>query len=96
MAECRSCHRPVLWARTNKGRSIPLDANEHGGPALFADGNIEDTGERAAGRYGQVMVVRYLPPDTEGEHYRTHFASCPQSAEWRRDHGTERKDTTTS
>jgi hypothetical protein len=31
---CRSCQAPILWARTTRGKSVPLDAEP------CADGNL--------------------------------------------------------
>jgi hypothetical protein len=91
MSRCRSCKAPVVWARTTKGRSIPLDADDMGGwesPERFDDGNLRPTGDRARTAGGQtVMVVEVVPPETEGRHYRSHFTSCPDVDDWRKPRG---------
>lgn len=96
MSRCRSCKAPIVWARTTKGRSVPLDAVDQGGweaPAEFEAGNIESTGQRVPTGQGQTaMVVRYVAPDTPGRRYRAHFTTCPDAASWRRD----RKERTTT
>lgn len=49
-AVCRSCNAPIIWARTDNGRPIPLDAepskrvildNTHGADMIGA--NVVDT-----------------------------------------------------
>jgi hypothetical protein len=86
MSRCRSCHEPIVWARTKKGKAIPLDAEDMGGweTALrVPDGNLVLTGERAQSGPGEtVPIVRYTAPG-EGTH-RTHFATCKDADSWRR------------
>jgi hypothetical protein len=44
--ECRSCHAPVLWAKTVAGKDMPLD------PAPVDNGNINL----------QAGIARYVDP----------------------------------
>jgi hypothetical protein len=84
MSRCRSCHQPVVWAETDKGKRIPLDGEDQGGftsLATFADGNLVAVGSKL-GEYGSTPIVRYVKAG-EGR-YRTHFSSCPEASEWRR------------
>jgi hypothetical protein len=68
----------VRWAVTEAGKSIPLDTI----PA--DDGNLVLVHPSLAAG----PTVRYLrasEPAPEGRpRYRSHFASCPQSGEWRK------------
>lgn len=91
MAECRSCQAPVVWVRTvAKGgagrKNMPLDgaagSDDVVRPQAFEDGNIKPTGDYVPGRFGKVMEVEYVDPGP-GQ-YRSHFASCPNSAQHRR------------
>jgi hypothetical protein len=75
VSRCRSCEAPILWARTEKGRRIPLDPEPYDGPdprglfLLRADG----------------LAIAVSPGDALGEPvYRSHFASCPDAALHRR------------
>lgn len=65
MAECRSCHAPVVWARTAKGKAIPLDVKPR------KDGNL-------ILRNGIVRVQTRNDPG--GLRYVSHFATCPWAA----------------
>lgn len=72
MTTCRSCGAPIIWAITESGKRIPIDA----GPT--AEGNIELKGERA-----HVLArdeVRW--PDTR--YYTSHFVTCPHAAQHRK------------
>lgn len=77
---CRSCGALILWARTTKGKRVPIDA----GPV--ENGNIR----LAYAGDGSDPVAHYEPPgqpalpDVEPEpRYVSHFATCPQAREWR-------------
>ena len=73
MSVCRSCGVKVLWARTEHGRKMPLDAEP------IVDARWED---------GPTFVLRELQTDRlplaisawglEGTepHYRAHFDTC--------------------
>lgn len=69
MSTCRSCSAPIIWARTTRGKAIPLDAQ----PTSL--GNIEVDG-------GNAM---YVTPDVNalGNRYVSHFVTCPQAKEHR-------------
>jgi hypothetical protein len=68
MAVCKSCGTPIEWARTEKGKRIPLDLRVRAENAnLFLD----DEG-----------VVHYVAPG-EGERI-SHFATCPNAKTHRR------------
>lgn len=82
MNVCRSCKAPIVWAKTVELRSIPLDATADGSLVVFGDGNLADTGRRAPGGAKTTMVVRYV--DAGEGRYRSHFASCPDSSNWRK------------
>lgn len=76
---CRSCSAPIRWARTPKGKMIPLDAEPN------RDGRIR------LGHIGgeEVALVLTDPAEIaaaefEGELYVSHFATCPQARDWRR------------
>jgi hypothetical protein len=78
---CRACKAPIVWAKTENGRPMPLD------PEPDAGGNITLT--RSAGRLVAVVlapaVVEALRDDGERRlFYRSHFATCPYADEFRR------------
>jgi hypothetical protein len=86
MSRCRSCNAPVVWARTTKGKNIPLDAEDSGGwaaPVTPDDGNLQPTGERVPTRDGQTAMVVEVVAAGEGK-YRSHFVTCPEAGEWRK------------
>jgi hypothetical protein len=77
---CRSCGRPIRWARSEaNGKSLPLD------PEPKLGGNLVEIGT-VVGKYGQdVPVVRVVEPIEDVRRFVSHFATCPQADEWRRE-----------
>lgn len=77
VATCRSCDAPIVWALTENGKKMPVDADRND-----SDGNVtlaEENGE---------LLARVFPtPEarTEGQAgYTSHFATCPNANEFRR------------
>lgn len=68
---CRYCGAPILWARTAKGRRIPLAA------VPVAGGNLDL--DPAAGQVAYVAG----PVSTEVR-YVSHFATCPSAGKARK------------
>lgn len=85
MSRCRSCDAPVVWveteARADKpGKRMPLDADPSDTSRALKvdDGNLVMVATTGDG----TPVVRYVPKGPN--HYRSHFASCPNSKAHRR------------
>lgn len=55
---CRSCHAPVVWAKTESGRSIPVDP----GPSTKGNILIKD---------GIARVVPVGTPKAQTSHFAT-------------------------
>lgn len=78
--ECRSCHAPIVWARTAFNNTpIPIDVEP------VDDGNIlVEVKDGTAAR----LVALVLPPGderiTSERTYTAHFATCPDGDRWRR------------
>lgn len=77
---CRSCGARLLWAITEKGRSIPLDRNP------VPDGNIEiEEFEEGPPMSRVVSRQRELSPGLfPATRYKSHFATCPEASQHRR------------
>ena len=75
MSACRKCHAGIIWATTTKGASIPIDEEP------VQDGNLVLVPQQ-----GRTVLAR--TPDElldRGRHrYVSHFATCPNAAEFRR------------
>jgi hypothetical protein len=77
---CGSCNAPIRWARTEKGKPMPLDVEPH--PA----GTVAIVG--VAGGSPVAHVLRRVEISAHaGARYRTHFETCPQASAWRIRHG---------
>jgi hypothetical protein len=67
IANCRTCGAPIIWAKTEKGNAVPLDARP------CADGNI----------VLQDRLAHYVkagePVPAGQDRYQSHFATCPDA-----------------
>jgi hypothetical protein len=90
-ARCASCEAPVLWAVTaTTGSRMPLD------PEPRADGTIALIGSADDVEAPLALVLRPSQLREARNHgaprlYRSHFASCPHAARWRRPRPKEEK-----
>ena len=71
--ECRSCHQPIVWVETTKGRRMPVD------PEPVYAGNIV-----LRDREHLPPLELYRKPDEGTKRYISHFVTCPQRDKWRR------------
>jgi hypothetical protein len=70
---CRECGQPIRWARTERGRTIPLDRDP------VPNGNLvllPVSGEAVHLRAGAAVEPGTL-------RYVSHFATCPQAGLFR-------------
>jgi len=77
MASCKSCFIKIDWA-TVDGKTVPLDHASAGSP----EGNIavrRMPGGTLKGRY----LKRGEQPEPGEVRGISHYATCPQAAEWR-------------
>ena len=74
MSQCRSCDAEIIWAKTlPNGKNIPVD------PVPVKGGNIQL--ELIGGK--QRAIIH--PSDPEITRHVSHFATCPNAKEHRRD-----------
>lgn len=76
-ARCRSCQAEIVWAETERGKRMPVDAapNPRNGSIVLRE------------RAGEAPLAIAGVPDEAfpGEpRYTSHFATCPEAARWRR------------
>lgn len=76
--QCRSCDAPIIWAVTNRGTNIPIDAEPS------SDGNIRLIDRSTLGVAPQAMVLSTTARFGKRELYTSHFVACPQATQWRR------------
>lgn len=74
MSRCKACRAPVRWAKTEGGKTIPLDVETRVG------GNLMIVNEPIGGP----PVVRVVPVEPGVRRYFAHFASCPAAASFRK------------
>lgn len=81
---CRSCGARVFWARTDRGRLMPLDETPTP-EGQFAVGRTS-SGDLIARHRSK---IEDLDPFTEL--YTCHFNTCPDAPVWRRRNGKEQE-----
>ena len=82
-SRCRSCGAPVIWTVTEKtGKTMPVDAQpvENGNIRLEERGQTTNQGTTAPTAIYDITD----PLFGDGARYVSHFSTCPESKEWRR------------
>lgn len=74
MSQCRSCDAEILWCKTLKGKSIPVD------PDPVKGGNLELVLQSAT-KPPRVVIHTSDPNITR---HISHFATCPNAKEHRK------------
>jgi hypothetical protein len=78
---CRACKAPIIWARSEHGRPMPLDLEPD--PA----GNIATTPLGTGGLLAVVVpagVLERLDDEHRAQMRKSHFATCPWAGDFRR------------
>jgi hypothetical protein len=76
MSECRTCGAPILWAKTERGKNIPLD------PEPREDGNLAVAS--VPGGFLARSITSSAPALLTGlPRHVSHFVTCPQAAQHR-------------
>jgi len=83
-SKCRSCGAAIFWAKTRAGKNVPIDAEPR------ADGNL---------RIRRVDDLAWiLSGDDDSiagfQRHVSHFATCPDSAKWRKPKTDQNSPTT--
>lgn len=78
MSNCRSCKAPIIWAYSEAGNPMPIDAEPSD------DGNIELLHDDNGRIDAQVISPLFLATPTTAQRHKAHFATCPNAAEHRK------------
>jgi hypothetical protein len=77
---CRSCGAKIRWARTEKGRRMPVDAEIVYGGNIILQPQPHD-----------VPTAIYAKPDPAIKRFVSHFVTCRDHRKWRKkNHSTGR------
>lgn len=74
---CRSCHAPIRWARTEKGKRMPLDP----APVLGGNRSLEEV--PAYQLTPAYFITEAITPHPDRPGYVSHFSTCPHAARHR-------------
>lgn len=76
MPNCKACDAEIRFAKTESGKTMPVDAasSTDGTLVLFHD------------EHGALCVRMAIPPaDQLRPRHKAHFATCPQAGSFRKD-----------
>lgn len=74
--KCKACSAPIIWAVTNTGKAIPIDAQP------VANGNVVLFDGPGSGKVLALFGKKAQAGATEL--YASHFATCPASEHFRK------------
>jgi hypothetical protein len=83
-SRCRSCGAPIVWAETEAGRRMPVDADTD------PDGNVLVVPDPVTGELVALIDSEAKPLAKrertwpEGTRHRSHFATCPNASTHRK------------
>lgn len=78
--ECGACGAPIVWARTQRGERMPVDAEPH--PEL---GNVILSGQPPHVTAGVLSKGQAAGARSVGQRlHLSHFATCPKAGEFRK------------
>jgi hypothetical protein len=77
-AQCGSCEAPVIWSITEKGKRMPLNAEPS------PSGRFRIVGTEINGTVHVHYVKNSELEANTSSLYDSHFASCPESRDWKR------------
>lgn len=81
--QCYGCGQRILWIKTRAGKNMPVNPTMHNYKA-DPDGKekiVTTSGDVVTGTTGAT------PEEADGIGYISHFATCPQSRNFRRKSG---------
>ena len=73
---CKSCRKPVLFVKDEKGTWQILDA---GAPVFILSGFVEDVG-RSVAEYGARALVEVSGCERVRHAFVSHFVTCPNAS----------------
>jgi hypothetical protein len=76
---CRSCGAEIIWARTERGSRMPMDARR----VMGNDKNLFVLRDHHSPE-GPLAIAAWGLDWRSDPHYRSHFATCPNADQHRR------------
>lgn len=76
--KCGACQAPIVWAQTSTGKLMPVDA------VPVSDGNVLLLPTVDHKFVAMVVGKEEAASSAAVERYKSHFATCPSAASYRR------------
>ena len=87
MNACRRCKAPIIWAETERGKKMPLDAEPVDLATLTHSRGLFVLRDWPGGEEGRRVAVAVTDGFVLGSKdpaYVSHFATCPYAEEFRK------------
>ena len=84
---CRSCKAKVVWALTEKGKRMPVDAEPAVGGTIVLEHTQQGKPPLARVVSGEELSTMRRQEESRGEElrlFKSHFATCPDRGKWRK------------
>ena len=81
MSSCRSCGAQIIWARTERGKRMPLDAE----PVVDVTARGLFVLREKTNPGGPLALAAWGLDCFTDRHYQSHFATCPNADNHRRE-----------
>lgn len=83
LANCRSCNAPIVWAKSEKGHNLPLDAKvvAANDPRVTARSTLFVIDAADPPNAKSFPSSALIPTEDRGPVYLSHFATCPHAGE---------------
>lgn len=75
VSECKRCKAEIVWARTGRGKKLPLDAKPSSAGVFILEGGAHNP---VTYRLSNDAAATYT-----GEKYQAHWATCPAADDFR-------------
>lgn len=76
VAECDTCHAPIIWAVTERGKRSPFDAEPAPAGTALLSWSAQETTVHS-------RILRVRERDGRDDLRLSHFATCPDAGTWR-------------
>lgn len=86
IVKCRSCGAEIVWAITERGKRIPLNAEPDNAKGNIVIALLDEMAPTRGGGMEPMFSARTALGlmNANEERYMPHHAVCPQAKQWRR------------
>lgn len=75
VSTCKKCGAGMIWARTGRGKKMPLDAEPTSAGQFVLEGDAQNP--------TTYRLANYAASSYTGDKYTSHFSTCPNADDFR-------------